>query len=272
MSSPLHRIGAFDVHEGDSGAAGPVVVLFGWVGSSPRLLAKYASAFLAGAPGSAASARRVYSTTARTLDVFVRPAGLRALAREALELLAQRHAGEPAGLAYMSNGGAFVHLHVLEELRGARFGAVRVAGTVFDSAPAYLSQDSMARAPTAAIRSAPLRVAAYLALRILLPVVLPLVHGLGVAQRFFAGFAADPLPCPALYIFSAHDAITDCARLDALVAQRRAAHPLGARGIRTLRIAADEPASAHVAHLMRHPERYRSALADLLREASAAAE
>ena len=125
------RAGPFDVHEGDAGSAGPVVVLFGWVGSSPRLLAKYASAFLARGDGRApaAAARRVYSATARTVDVFLNPAGLRALARQALELLAERHAGEPAVLAYMSNGGAFVHLHIVEELKGAgaRFGsAVRI--------------------------------------------------------------------------------------------------------------------------------------------------
>ena len=280
------RIGPFDVHEvgagvggGGGGGGGPVVVLFGWVGSSPRLVGKYAAAFLA------SGARRVYSTTARTLDVFLRPAGLRALARRALELLAERHAGERAVLAYMSNGGAFVHLHILDELRaaaaaaaaaagrgGGRYEAVRIAGTVFDSAPSYLSMDSMSRAPTEGIRNALVRSAAYWLLRLLLPVVIPLAHGLGAPARFFAGFAADPLPCPALFIYSAHDVIADCTRLDTLVAQRRASHPRGAHGVRALRIGAEEPASPHVAHLASHPERYRRALADLLRDAAAEGE
>jgi hypothetical protein len=128
--------------------------------------------------------------------------------------------------------------------------------------------DSMSRAPTEGIRNTLLRSAAYWLLRLLLPVVIPLVHGLGAPTRFFEGFAADPLRCPSLFIYSAHDLIADCARLDALVAQRRASHPRGARGVRALRIGAEEPTSPHVAHLASHPERYRRALADLLRDAA----
>ena len=297
-SSPSSSSSSAAAAASSAPAAGPVVVLFGFVGSTPRLLAKYAAAFLD--TGGACSARRVYSTTAATLDVFARPARLRALALRALELLEQRHPGEPAVLAYMSNGGAFVHVHVSELLaedeaaagaaagtgsgtgRGPgsvpgtgpapgprRFGGVRIVGTVFDSAPAYLSQDSMARAPTEAIRSAPARAVAYWLLRLLLPVALPLLHGLGYQERFWDSFAEDRTPGPVLYIYSAHDTITDCARLDALVARRRAAHALGAAGVRALRIgAAEQPASPHVQHLARHGARYREALAGFMLEAT----
>jgi hypothetical protein len=272
------RVGPFAVHDGAPGGRGPVVVLFGWVGSTPRLVSKYAAALLE--TGGACSAQRVYSTTAPTLDIFVRPARVRALALRALELLEQRHAGEPSVLAYMSNGGAFVHAHLSQLLAedaalsapaARRFGGVRIVGTVFDSAPAYLSQDSMARAPTEAIRNVLVRSIAYCVLRVALPVVLPLLHGLGFEKRFWSALEADPTPGPSLYIYSAHDTLTDCRRLDALVAQRRSTHALGAAGVHTLRIGASEPESPHVQHLARHGARYRAALGELLQAATAAA-
>jgi len=275
------RVGPFAVHErAQGGGSGglpvlpPVVVLFGWVGSSPRLVAKYAAAFLD--TGGACSARRVYATTAPTLDVFVRPARIRALALRALELLEQRHAGEPAVLAYMSNGGAFVHVQLTQLLAedaarapaARRFGGVRITGTVYDSAPAFLSQDSMARAPTEAIRGAFARSFAYWLMRLVLPVALPLLHGFGFEHRFWSALEKDTTPGHALYIYSQHDTLTDCARLDSLVARRRASHALGAAGIMSLRIGAAEPESPHVQHLARHGERYRAALADLLGKAA----
>ena len=62
------------------------------------------------------------------------------------------------------------------------------------------------------------------------------------------------------------------ARLDSLVARRRASPALGAAGIVSLRIGAAEPESPHVQHLARHGERYRAALADLLGKAARAKE
>lgn len=262
------RVGAFNVHEAAANATGPAVVIFGHVGSTSRHLAKYAAAFLSAGAGS------VYTTTARTWDVFMNHANLRALGAQGLDLLAARHANAPAVLVYMSNGGAFVHTQVLKLLAedaaraaGARrFGGVRVAGTVFDSAPAFLSMDSMARAPTEGIKSAPLRSLAYWLARALLPPVMLLAYGPRIADRFFAELEADPLPCRALYIYSAHDRITDVAKLDEHVARRRARHALGDDGVRALRIGKGEPASPHVLHLMKHPERYRDAVAALIKD------
>jgi hypothetical protein len=248
---------------------GPVVLVFGWVGAQPRLLGKYAAAC-------AASARRVYHATARTLDIFANHAAVRALAERALELLARAHAREPAVLMYLSNGGAFVHVAVLrlldEDARRARaarrFADVRVRGTVFDSAPAWLSHHSTARALTAALRGGCARRAAYVAARALLPPTVWLLWGGLRARAYFDELAADALDAHALYIYSEHDDITDAARLDALVARRRAAHARGAAAVRTLRIGADEAASPHVSHLVVHADRYRTALAALLGEAA----
>lgn len=270
----------FTVHGGAPGAVGPVVILFGFVGSSPRQVAKYASAFLTASKTADSvensSIRMVYSTTAPTSDVFIFHSRMRKLAAKALTLLEEKHPETPAILAYLSNGGAFVHMYVQDLLAkdGAapeslrRFGRVRLVGTVFDSAPAYISQVAMARAGSDGFRGASVRFVSYWFLRFLLPWVLPLVHGARFVDDFWNACVEDPTPCRSLYIYSAHDEVTDYARLDALVAQRRTTHRLGADGIRTLRISSDETASPHVQHLLRHTERYRSALSDFLRDVS----
>jgi len=250
---------------------GPVVVLFGWVGATPRLIGKYAAAC-------ATSARRVYHATARTLDIFANHANVRALAERALLLLARAHAREPAVFMYMSNGGAFVHVSVLrllaDDARRApaarRFADVRVRGTVFDSAPAYLSYDSTARALTAGLRGAWARATAYALARVLLPPIVWALFGGLHAAAYFDELAADALDAPALYVYSVHDEITDAARLDAFVARRRAAHARGAAAVRALRIGNGDAPSPHVAHLVAHTDRYRAVLAALLDDAARA--
>jgi len=286
----------FQLHARSDAAAGArddealVVLLWGWVGSTPRLLAKYAAVFLA------RGASAVYTTTAPTIDVFLFHGRVRRLAAAGLELLRRRHAGERAVLAYYSNGGALVHRHVLELLaesgdlpsptpapaaggEGAPLrpaaaparaaGGARVCGALFDSAPAYPSADSSARALTEGIRSRALRAAAYALAVCALPPLLAAVHGAGFAPRFMAPFAADALPCPALYVYSTGDALTDCAAVDALVAARRGRHARGPAGVSALRFGPADAPSAHVAHLLAHPARYADAVGALLRAAAA---
>ena len=275
MAAPPARDGAFEVTLADDASAAPrcAVVLFGWVGSTPRLLRRYASAALATGHVSA-----VYATTARTTDVFMSPAALRALAAQALALLARRHPGAPAVFGYFSNGGALVHRELLAELAAdaarppsqRRYASVRIAATFFDSAPAYLTFSSGSRAVTEGIRNAAVRTLAYALARLLMPLLLLGFYGPGAPKRYWRDMAADPLACPTLYIYSAHDQLTDVARLDELVAARRAVHPAGSAAIRTLRIGAEEARSEHVCHLLRHPARYADALAALLADAAAA--
>ena len=302
------RTGVFEVVDGSAEArSGVVVVLFGWVGSTPKLVGKYAAEVVA-----SPDVHRVYHTTAPTWDVFVNPRGLRKLARSSLDLLAHSHSGMPAVLMSMSNGGAFVHRHILrllaEDARlpaaSRRYGQVVIAGTVFDSAPAYITFASGSRALTEGIKSPLARRLAYWLARLVLPLLLVLVFGLNAGEEYWGELTADPLPCPSLYIYSAHDTLTDAARLDELVAARRARRAAaagagagvaaagtgagagavavanagaaagagaGPEGVRVLFIAASEQPSPHVAHLLRHPEPYRRALHGLLATAAAAA-
>jgi hypothetical protein len=94
-SSPVEsaRVGLFSVHTSDdirdSSVAEPrpprgrgAAVIFGWVGSTPRLLKRYASLYL-----SACNLKAVYTVTADTVSVFMRPRRLRALMQSALAIL-----------------------------------------------------------------------------------------------------------------------------------------------------------------------------------------
>jgi hypothetical protein len=86
-SSPVEsaRVGLFSVHTSDdirdSSATGAAVI-FGWVGSTPRLLKRYASLYL-----SSCNLKAVYTVTADTVSVFMRPRRLRALMQSALAIL-----------------------------------------------------------------------------------------------------------------------------------------------------------------------------------------
>lgn len=263
------RVGVFDVAlpEGPSDAPRCVVLVFGWVGSSPRLLRNYTTAFLA--TGHVAA---TYATTAPTVDVFLARHSLRALARSALTLLQTRHPGVPAVLAYYSNGGAFVHVELLALLREdaasscREFAAVRVCGKLFDSAPAYLTAGTAARALTEGIRDPTGRAVAHAAALLVMPPLLLLLGGLDGPQRYWRALAADELACPSLYIYSEHDELTDAGRLDELIASLETANPQVE--YRRLRIGREEAVSEHVRHLGRHPERYVAAVTALLRDAA----
>lgn len=272
------RHGSFAVtHAPAEAAAGgeEVGLLLGWALSTDRQTRHYAGLLHELGVGT------VLRATAGTYDTFFSRPGRRRLAEEALDALAEhaaRHPGRPAWLFLMSNGGAFVYEEMLDALRrdgsdgtgggggaagaapGARrWGGVRLAGAVFDSAPAALTVRSASLGMTEFIRTPALRSLAYAAAVALHSTVLPPApHN----DAFFAALRADALPLPALYIYSDDDVVTDAATLTEFVAWRRARHPLGPqRGVAELHIT--EP-SAHVSHYRSHKARYVAAVRDFL--------
>lgn len=102
----------------------------------------------------------------------------------------------------------------------------------------------------------------------MLPPLFYALHGPNFARRYMDSFADDALPCAALYIYSTDDALTDAREVDALVAARRARHARGPAGVAALRLGPADAPSPHVAHLLKHPQRYADAVAALLRAAA----
>ena len=256
----MRKAGCFSVAESsqNQNQQGAIVLLFGWVGSTPRLLGKYADALLETDRVSC-----VYHTTAASLDVFVRLSNLRVLAKSALDLITTRHPrGTPVVIMSMSNGGAFVYRAMLEMLAEDAT-SVNIVGTIFDSAPAYLSFQSAARAVSEGAKNAFIRNLIYWAARLFFPLVFPLISGgFDYPQRFWRACIADPLACPSLYIYSSSDELTDANQLDGLVVARRERHPAGEAGVRVLRLTN----SPHVSHLAKHPGLYKQALSHFLHD------
>ncbi len=158
-----------------------------------------------------------------------------------------------------SNGGAFL---VAEHLRSWRQGEAttldpsRVAGLVFDSAPAYLHAAAGGKAMTASMAPGPLRSAAAAAVT-----VLSKVWGASAGDRGPEGYwnlmrSFEPLQreqgqlgCPELYIYSRDDAITHFSDLDRLVSHRD-----NLPRSHVLRTVLDS--SPHVSHLKTCPNTY----------------
>lgn len=243
-----------------------VAVIFGWVGSTDKLTGKYAQ--LAHELGIGT----VLRGTAPTFDCFFRPSNLRHVAKDLMDLLAAQYPGKPVYLMYFSNGGAFVHENLLQVLReaeaagDAKWSPVRIAGTLFDSAPAHLTITTGSRALTEGIKHPVIRRLAYAVTWTLFGVFYPLVTGPTRPRKFFEHMLADQLPCPTLYVYSDTDRITMPEPLAELVAQRAARHPLGPEGVNQLRIRAGEGASPHVSHLLKHRAKYTAAVEAFLQQ------
>jgi hypothetical protein len=257
---PPSRLSPFTIRHGsDNGSAS--VYIFGWVGSTPRLLSKYADLF-----ANNQQIVRVQHTTAKTIDVFMNEGGLESLARLALDDMLLRP-NEPIILMMMSNGGVLVYTQLLKILKKdfRRYESLKFVGTIFDSAPAYLTHDSMARAPTEGIKSTTLRSIAYWMWRIfLVPFLHVFVFGLDAPKRFWDILINDSLPCPSLYIYSMHDLLTDSQRIDELVEARQRVHT---QKIFTLKIFNTEEKSPHVMHFLKHPSRYERSVQDFIKYA-----
>ena len=157
-----------------------------------------------------------------------------------------------------SNGGAFLlaeHLRSWSKGERTTLDAARVAGLVFDSAPAYLHANAGGKAMTASMPPSALRTAAAAAVT-----VLSTVWGALVGERgpegywsLMGGFTPlqrrDGSVCPELYVYSEDDAITRFHDLQQLVHGRATAG-----GSRVLEAVFKH--SPHVSHLKTAPATY----------------
>ncbi|KAL4451602.1 hypothetical protein ABPG75_007264 [Micractinium tetrahymenae] len=250
--------GPFALLQPRNGAANdelPVIVLLGWVGAQrDGALLKYAD-FLA---EQGYSSVRSVQPTGTAFSPFERTRRSWALALlsylQAQQLWPQRR----LVLYAFSNGGAFVveQLMLLAE-QDKRFSQLRpsIAALVFDSAPAHMKPDSLQRVlseaePPGLARS--LRAAYFSAASWLLG-----------AERRRRAFWANMLRLggpgwglPQLFLYSADDHLCDGAKLDELVAAKRAAGQ---------RVSARRwQHSQHCGHFRRHREEYSQLLLDFL--------
>ena len=251
--------------------AQPVAVLFGWAGAVDAHVRKHALAFVSA--GCSGGSLRL---SAPWVPPLLRERALAPLVASVLDALCRPpYDRAPLFLWYASNGGAFVHEELLallgEDGADGRWPGLsaRLAGTVFDSAPAALTVTSFSRA---AVSAMPAEGAAGGLLRPLASALAPAVGALlSLGSRrpatFWEHMRSDGLRCPSLYIYSEADVVTDVEALDRLVAHRRLRHARGPAAVLACRLAA----SPHVGHLRAEPARYVAELAGLVRAGLAAA-
>ncbi len=126
-----------------------VSVCLGWLGAHERQLQRYADLH------SNLGATRVLRRVAPAFNQFVNHRGLVLLAEDVLSTLQHDHPHIPVIIHCFSNGGAFVLWKLRAALEEAplRFPSVHIAGVIFDSAPAFVTRTTAARAVTSGIQS-----------------------------------------------------------------------------------------------------------------------
>ncbi|NXI59947.1 TM53B protein, partial [Chloroceryle aenea] len=237
----------------------PVVILLGWAGCQDKYLAKYSAIY------SQKGCTVIRYTAPWRMVFFSETFGIRSLhtpARRLLELLFDHSIeNRPVLFHVFSNGGAMLYRYVLEALHTQMpFKNLRVAGTIFDSAPGRRNLRGALRALAAVLVSANVLLKYFLllafataavVLRILLYPLTRLLH-----QSHYDALLAAPSRWPELYLYSQADAIIKASEVKGMAdARRRLGVPVKA---------VDFSDSAHVSHMRVYPTYYSSLCATFL--------
>ncbi|KAM4642843.1 transmembrane protein 53 [Discoglossus pictus] len=240
----------------------PVVILLGWGGCKDQHLAKYSTIYHN-------EGCIVIRHTAAWQTVFITESlgisSLREEAKKLLELLFDYEIEKSPILFHVfSNGGFMLYRYIVELLHSHRqLSKLRIAGTIFDSAPGNRNVYGSVRALDTILRPKTNYVLRYLALaafalfvivlRILLYPLTRLLH-----QNHYDAMKEDPSRWPHLYLYSHSDPIITYQDVEGMIANRRR------RGLPTQSL--DFYKSEHVCHYRRYPQRYTEICITFLRD------
>ncbi|NXP27222.1 TM53B protein, partial [Scytalopus superciliaris] len=231
----------------------PVVILLGWAGCQDRYLAKYSAIY------SRKGCTVIRYTAPWRMIFFSETLGIKSLqtpARQLLELLFDhRIEDRPVIFHVFSNGGAMLYRYIIEALHTHKpFKSLRVAGTIFDSAPGRRNLIGGLRA--LAILLVPMNVllkymllltfaSAAVVLRMLLYPLTRFIH-----ESHYDALLKAPSRWPELYLYSQVDAIIKASEVKYMAdARQRLGVPVRA---------VDFSDSPHVCHMRVYPTYYCS--------------
>uniref|UniRef100_A0A803W7X6 Transmembrane protein 53 n=3 Tax=Ficedula albicollis TaxID=59894 RepID=A0A803W7X6_FICAL len=231
----------------------PVVILLGWAGCQDKYLAKYSAIY------SQKGCTVIRYTAPWRMVFFSETFGIRSLqtpARHLLELLFDYSIEDrPVLFHVFSNGGAMLYRYILEALHTHKsFKNLRVAGTIFDSAPGRRNLQGGLRALATVLVSmnALLRyfllftfASAAVVLRMLLYPLTRFLH-----QSHYDALLAAPSRWPELYLYSQADLIIQASEVQ-LMADGRQQLGVPVKAV-------DFSDSPHVSHMRLYPTYYRS--------------
>ncbi|NXT82724.1 TM53B protein, partial [Zapornia atra] len=229
----------------------PVVILLGWAGCQDKYLAKYSAIY------SQKGCTVIRYTAPWRMIFFSETFGIRSLqtpARQLLELLFDYSVeNRPVLFHVFSNGGVMLYRYVLEALRTHKpFKNLKVAGTIFDSAPGRRNLRGALRALATVLASTNVLLKYFLlltfattavVLRILLYPLTRFIH-----ESHYDALLRAPSRWPELYLYSQADAIIQASDVkDMADARQRLGVPVKA---------VDFSDSAHVSHMRAYPTYY----------------
>ncbi|NXH50824.1 TM53B protein, partial [Dicaeum eximium] len=231
----------------------PVVILLGWAGCRDRYLAKYSAIY------SQKGCTVIRYTAPWRMIFFSETFGIRSLqtpARQLLELLFDcRVENRPVLFHVFSNGGAMLYRYVIEALHAHNtFKNLRVAGTIFDSAPGRRNLRGGLRALATVLVSMNVLLKYFLllafasaavVLRILLYPLTRFLH-----ESHYDALLNAPSRWPELYLYSQADDIIKASEVQLMASARQQL------GVPVK--AVDFSDSAHVGHMRAYPTYYCS--------------
>lgn len=254
-----------------------VILVFGWLGSNLRHVNKYSQLYharnCATVTGSVDSRSILIGDKAK-LDVFALEA-----ATKAVKLLKDSDQDLPVIAHVFSNGGTLplnrleVLIHKAHRARAAGnmtpldedlilLGkAWERGGQIFDSSPAYPDTGTAIRAIGSSIPNAIARFFLQAAFLFMVFIDQPLVWLSGYppkAEQLWTHVMDRPITFRQAYVYSSHDNITNCDKLEELIAYRQEA--VGSENILVKKFTD----SHHVMHLRKHPEEYSAFVDEML--------
>jgi len=254
-----------------------VVLIFGWLGSNLRHVNKYSQLYharnCATVTGSADS-RSILTGDKAKLDAFALEA-----ATKAIKLLKDNDQDLPVIAHVFSNGGTLplnrleVLIHKAHRARASGkmtpldedlilLGkAWERGGQIFDSSPAYPDVRTAMRAIGSSIPNAFARFLLQAVYLLMVFVDQPLVWLSGYppkAEHFWDHVMHRPITSRQAYVYSSHDNITNCDKLEELIAHRQ--EIAGSANVFVKKFTD----SHHVQHLRKHPDEYSAFVDEML--------
>ncbi|KAM9008532.1 transmembrane protein 53 [Ara ararauna] len=239
----------------------PVVILLGWAGCQDRYLAKYSTIY------SQKGCAVIRYTAPWRMVFFSETCGIRSLqapAKQLLELLFEHSIeNRPVLFHVFSNGGVMLYRYVMEMLHSHKqFKELKVAGTIFDSAPGRRNLRGALRAFATILVSRNVLLKYFLLfafataaamLRILLYPLTRFIH-----KSHYDVLLEAPSRWPELYLYSQADAIIKASEVKSMADARQQL------GVSVK--AVDFAYSAHVSHMRAYPTYYSSLCTTFLSE------
>lgn len=236
--------------------AAPTAVLFGWLGSKPRHVAKYATLYEHmgyNTVQTTAPFSIVFPITPRTSAFFV---------LSVMRILANDDRLTSGGIVFhkFSNGGAVCAPHLSRFFNGQYHDFIKpddkvvvktirdsIAAIVFDSAPVYLRTDLGAQAITEALGLPSGILATIITITFTLLCYIQYLF-INLPRYFWDGVRNACYMCPELYIYSRADHLLDVSSLEALINERESQ----GQAVKVWHV---EDAK-HVSILRKHPQQY----------------